>query len=39
MAAGLFLQEREESDFPRDEHTEPLPLVVPRQDSAVHVKV
>lgn len=39
MATRLFLQERQKSHVPRDEHTQPLLVVVPRQNTAIHVKV
>lgn len=39
MATRLFLQKRKKSHVPRNEHTQPLLVAVPRQDAAVYVKV
>lgn len=39
LATGLFLQERQESHLPRNEHTESLSMALSRQNTALHVQV
>jgi len=39
LAARLLLQERQKGHFPRDEHPQPLPLALPRQNPPLHVQV
>lgn len=39
LETGLLFQKRQEGHFPRDEHSESLPVALPRQNTALHVQV